>query len=641
MSISWVLLVPFFCYMKNTKFTNEEIELLSKDPRVKYIDQSSIRFTLEFRQQLYDEVSPNFTNDSLRNAIKKFGINFSFNNSVYSHLASKFRKLRPCGAKNAIMYNPLGSSSIDKTYDEYLLSTGKFKKSRKGITPTNELLEEIYAVYPNVSVDAYLSSLGLDVNRIGYNRIYNIQKEVESPTPIEVHFNNDQINYLKNHPYIKRINNKQISFKDNFYAEAIKFKHLHINDILNIFEIPSNWINSSRKNNIYYKITSFKSANLLPVNSNIDILIKIEKNKIKALTEIVNDKFNDIKNNIKTFTCSQRKTICNMINNISKLDNCCYTIRDLLNKVGISKTSYYSILKNDDYGSYEMRKNELDIKDKAIIENVISANKYPKGNRMIFMLLNRTGHHMSRNKIYRLCKKFNIECNVRKHNNSRQAVNNLLKKNCKPNLVKRKFKLSKPGDITLTDVSYLKCEFGTVYLSALKDACTGKVKLIVSESNDLNLVLNTLDNIPKNESYEEKLFHSDQGVLYLNDKFQERLKNLGYTQSMSKRGNCWDNAPQESFFGHMKDEVDFSLCSSFSEVEKEISNYEYYYNYQRPQWDRLMMTPVEYEQYMMSLSESEYNTYYNKELNKYNDMMKNAQIKAINRAKDIGISTMM
>ena len=110
---------------------------------------------------------------------------------------------------------------------------------------------------------------------------------------------------------------------------------------------------------------------------------------------------------------------------------------------------------------------------------------------------------------------------------------------------------------------------------------------------------------------------------------------------MSKRGDCWDSAPQESFFGHMKDEVDFSLCSSFLDVEKEINDYEYYYNYQRPQWDRLMMTPVEYEQYMMSLTESEYNTHYNKELIKYNNMMENAKIKAINRAKDMGIPTLV
>ncbi len=153
--------------MKKINFTNEEIELLSKDPRVKYVDQSSIRFTLEFRQQLYDEIYPNITNDSLRNVIKKFGINVNFGSKFYSHLVEMFKKHRPCGAKNQVFYSPLGASSADKTYDEYLLSTGKFKKSKKGISPTNELLEEIYRVYPSISVDAYLSGLGLDINRIG------------------------------------------------------------------------------------------------------------------------------------------------------------------------------------------------------------------------------------------------------------------------------------------------------------------------------------------------------------------------------------------------------------------------------------------------------------------------------------------
>ena len=80
-------------------------------------------------------------------------------------------------------------------------------------------------MYPSISVDAYLSGLGLDINRIGYQRIHYIQKKIESPTPREVYFNDNQISYLKKHPYIKKINNKQISFKDNFYSEAIKFRN--------------------------------------------------------------------------------------------------------------------------------------------------------------------------------------------------------------------------------------------------------------------------------------------------------------------------------------------------------------------------------------------------------------------------------
>lgn len=73
---------------------------------------------------------------------------------------------------------------------------------------------------------------------------------------------------------------------------------------------------------------------------------------------------------------------------------------------------------------------------------------------------------MSRNKIYRLCNKGNITCNVRKHSKSSQSAQSVLEANCKPNLLKRQFRLHKPGEVTLTDVSYMKCQGHTFYLSA-------------------------------------------------------------------------------------------------------------------------------------------------------------------------------
>lgn len=63
---------------------------------------------------------------------------------------------------------------------------------------------------------------------------------------------------------------------------------------------------------------------------------------------------------------------------------------------------------------------------------------------------------------------------------------------------------------------------------------------------------------------------------------------------MSRRGNCWDNAPQESFFGHMKDEIDFKNCTTFEELENLINNYIEYYNYHRYQWGLKKLAPVQY-----------------------------------------------
>ncbi len=623
--------------VRHIRFSSKEIEILKKDERVKYIDQYEIRFTLEFRQQLYDEIAPYFNTAKLRETLKKSGFGCNFHYKIIDSLVKNFKKRRPVGAKNNTKYLPNLVMKPDLSYNEYLLSTPYFEKGKRGIKPTERLLNELYSNYPQVSVQDYLKSLNIDINKLGYQRIYLLEGEIKQPTLKENYFSNEQIIALKENPYVKRITSTQFSLVDSFYNEAIIFKDLHIDEILKIFEINPNWLNYIRKTNIKYNINSWITKDVKLLNDNIELLVKIEKNKYNKLKEMTAATFKMFNEYLKKCSCKNKKDICILIKEIANDNNCFYKTRELLKLFGISKSSYYHILKSKEYGAYEEKKNVADNDDVEKIIMVINKNKYPKGNRMIYMLLGRLGHHMSRGKIYRLCHKFNISCSIRKCNNSRRSAKALLERNCKPNLVKRKFKLSKPGDITLTDVSYLKCPFGTVYLSALKDACSGKIKLLISKNNDLNLGLDTLNELKINDSDEYKLFHSDQGTLYLNDAFQQKLKDLGYVQSMSKRGNCWDNAPQESFFGHLKDEVSFANCNSLDDVIKEIKDYEYYYNNERPQWTRNMMTPIEFEAYINGMDSDAYKDYYTKELEKYNKMMKKATLNAINRAKNIGV----
>lgn len=252
------------------------------------------------------------------------------------------------------------------------------------------------------------------------------------------------------------------------------------------------------------------------------------------------------------------------------------------------------------------------------------------------MMQDNFGMHISRNKIIRLCRKGNITCNVRTGNNNRKAANELVKKNVKPNKLKRQFRLNKPNKILLTDVTYIKYagRSKTAYLSDVKDAVTGKsVCHVLSENNNLDLATDTLEGVPEADG--EAIFHSDQGILYLNDAFQLKVKELGYIQSMSKRGNCWDNAPKESQFGHMKDEVDFGDIQTFDELKTAVDHYYDYYNNERPQWNRNKMTPAEYERYLNSLSDEEYNNYIDIERKKYDNMMDKATEKAIKRAADL------
>lgn len=98
----------------------------------------------------------------------------------------------------------------------------------------------------------------------------------------------------------------------------------------------------------------------------------------------------------------------------------------------------------------------------------------------------------------------------------------------------------------------------------------------------------------------DAFIHSDQGGHYTSPTFQKHVKKLGLGQSMSRRGNCWDNAPQESFFGHFKDEAYIKPCVTLEELKKEIKSYMTYYNNYRYQWDLKRMTPVQYRDHLLN-----------------------------------------
>ena len=125
--------------------------------------------------------------------------------------------------------------------------------------------------------------------------------------------------------------------------------------------------------------------------------------------------------------------------------------------------------------------------------------------------------------------------------------------------------------------------------------------------------------------------------MYLSPEFQEEVKKLGFQQSMSKRGNCWDNAPQESFFGHFKDECDYSGCKDLDELKAVIDGYSYYYNNERGLWDRKHMTPIQYEAYLLSLTDDEFAEYMACEEKKYKDMKAEAAKKAKERYNTLGV----
>lgn len=620
---------------KNKRFTKDEIEILSKSPYVKNIRENRLTFTYEFRCIVYDRWIVNPGLSELRKILESFGFSRSLLGSAFSK-KMHYRFIsngRPSRGKNKIF--KVNAQNIDKYDDSFLIDSGVFIKSGRGVQFTSEFIDQVYKEYPAVSIESKLESYGLTPEKVGYQRIYMLKKVLEGVNPRDEKFDSDIINKYIHHPYVQRCTSKQFVLNNSFYNEASRFKELPIDEVLGIFEINGSDLPISVRNRIKYKLNNWNIESLDNIDAfDLDFKLRVQYNKMRALEKLSLMHFNKLRNNLPHYTFEQKKALCMWIKELSH-DRYDYSIQSILKKIGLSRSSYYSILSNDNYGMKD-KQDEIDFQH---IKKVMDYKGFKKGSRTIYMMLpGMCGVHFGRAKILRLMKKYGCVCTVRKERPELKTNRDNLKNNRKPNLLKRRFRLARPNEILLTDVSYLKYSTNkTEYFSCIKDAVTGKiVNHVTSSANNLSLATDTIACL---DSAENTLFHSDQGILYFNNEFQNKLKELGYEQSMSRRGNCWDNSSQESYFGHMKDECDFSKCSTPEDVKKKVDEYVYYYNYERPQWSRNKMTPVDYEKYLESMSDDEYSEYMEIEQEKYDKMMEKARIKALKRAVELGAFT--
>lgn len=286
---------------------------------------------------------------------------------------------------------------------------------------------------------------------------------------------------------------------------------------------------------------------------------------------------------------------------VSQEDNL-QNVRELCQIAGVSRSGYYSWLASKD------KRAEKEARDQQDFELILEAYRfrgYDKGIRGIHMrLLHMTPPVlMNTKKIQRLMRKYGLVCPIRKANPYRRMAKALKTDAVAENLLNREFKDHGPRKVLLTDITYIPCCGVFFYLSVIKDAYTMQIlAYVLSDSLEVDFVLETVNILLDNHGAsldEETLIHSDQGCHYTSRKFRQIVNDSGLRQSMSRRGNCWDNAPQESFFGHMKDEIGGRIlgCQSFGEAQAVIDDYMDYYNKDRGQWQLAKLSPNEYYQY--------------------------------------------
>lgn len=280
------------------------------------------------------------------------------------------------------------------------------------------------------------------------------------------------------------------------------------------------------------------------------------------------------------------------------------SVSELCRIANVSRSGYYRWAAA---AECRARREAQDQNDFALILRAYNHRGYAKGARSIYMRLLHleTPVCMNLKKIRRIMNKYGLKCPIRRANPYRRMLNAMRTSHVAPNLLQREFREHGPRKVLLTDITYLTYGSGQrAYMVTILDAYTKQLLAYeVSQSLKIGFVLNAVNRLIKIHGVSlqaETLINSDQGSHYTSLKFIQIIRDNHLRQSMSRKANCWDNGPQESFFGHMKDELDLASCSDYNDLLARIDDWADYYNNDRYQWNLALLSPNEYARYLES-----------------------------------------
>lgn len=300
---------------------------------------------------------------------------------------------------------------------------------------------------------------------------------------------------------------------------------------------------------------------------------------------------------------NESSCVFEVIYNTMQQSNNSLSVNALCSMAGVSRSGYYAWLKA---APIREKREQQDRDDFDLILTAYKMHGYSKGAKGINMALLHMDPPVIMNlkKIHRLMNKFGLSCPYRGPNPYKRMAKALKTSNVADNLLQREFESYGPRVVLLTDITYLPYNGRFAYLSTILDAFTKQIlSYVLSPSLEIDFVLETVNQLIENHGVSlqaETVIHSDQGCHYTSHKFINILYDKKLRQSMSRKGNCWDNAPQESFFGHMKDIIKPKLahCNDFQDVQIIIDEYMDVYNNHRYQWNLAKLSPNEYYQFV-------------------------------------------
>ena len=244
----------------------------------------------------------------------------------------------------------------------------------------------------------------------------------------------------------------------------------------------------------------------------------------------------------------------------------------------VSRSGYYDYVKRLDQPAHDAVLAEIIRKQQKKCDKTYGYR------RMWKWLRNTKKIYRNPKTILRIMKKYELLSEIRRRRKWRQMGQQLHKYE---NLLNREFQANRPNHKWVTDISYIHTGQGILYLSMIRDLFDNSIVAYkTGTSQSVNLVLDTIRLAMRKEKKvaAELQLHSDQGSQYTSQAYFDLTKEYGITPSMSRRGNCYDNAMAENFFSILKTECIYRhFPASFREAKALIDNYIYFYNHQRIQ----------------------------------------------------------
>lgn len=255
-----------------------------------------------------------------------------------------------------------------------------------------------------------------------------------------------------------------------------------------------------------------------------------------------------------------------------------YPISIMCQFFGVSRSGYYDFLKR-------LGRPEPDTALAEQIKECQNVTDKTYGYRRVCIWLKRRAIYKNPKTVLRVMKKYGLLSEIRRR---RKWVNLGQQVHKYENLLNRQFQADRPNAKWVTDISYIHTKEGVLYLSMIRDLYDNSIVAYKTASQQtVNLVLDTIRLAMKKEGKRvaaELQLHSDQGFQYTSQGYFNLTQSYGITPSMSRRGNCYDNAMAENFFSILKTECIYRhRPKTLQQANELIDNYVHFYNHERIQ----------------------------------------------------------